>query len=82
MLARIGGMFATTVSTLSDFDANIPPILFGSCAILSGLLFTFLPETAGHTLPTDVEEIRAREEEDRKNSIWLQVKKRFSATKS
>ena len=82
MLARIGGIFATTVSALADFDEKLPPILFGSCAILSALLVTFLPETGGYPLPKDVDEIRAREEEDRKNGVWLNLKQRFITTRS
>lgn len=82
MLDQIGGIFATTVSELADFDPNLPPILFGSCAILSALLVPFLPETGGYPLPKDVNEIRAREEEDRKNGMWLHLKKRFIATRS
>ena len=75
MLARIGGIFATTLPTLSEkVDEKLPPILFGCAAFLSAFLTTFLPETGGLPLPNDVDEIKAREEEDRKNGTWTRLK--------
>ena len=72
MLARIGGVCATTMSSLDD---QVPPILFGSAAFVAALLTAFfLPETGGRPLPEDVEDIKAREEEDSESAIWPRIK--------
>ena len=76
MLARIGGIFATTLPTLSEkVDERLPPILFGCAAFISAFLTTFLPETGGQPLPKDVDEIKAREEDDRRNGTWTKLKR-------
>ena len=81
MLARIGGICATTIGTLSeDIDEKLPPILFGCAAFIAAFLTTFLPETAGIPLPKDVDEIKEREAQDKKNGTWAQLKR--LATKS
>ena len=75
MLARIGGIFATTIGTLSeDVDEKLPPILFGCAAFIAAFLTSFLPETGGLPLPKDVDEIKAREAEDRRNGTWTRLK--------
>ena len=74
MLARIGGICATTLPTLYAVDERLPPILFGCAAFLSAFLTTFLPETGGLPLPDDVDEIKEREEQDRRNGTWTKLK--------
>ena len=74
MLARIGGICATTLPALYAIDEKIPPTLFGCAAFISAFGTTFLPETGGLPLPDDVDEIRAREEDDRKNGTWTKLK--------
>ena len=78
MLARIGGVCATTMGALAQVDDKLPPILFGSAAFISVLLTSFLPETGGHPLPKDLADIKAREEEDKRNGIWHQVRSLIS----
>lgn len=77
MLARIGGVFATTMGALAQVDEKLPPILFGSAAFMSAFLTSFLPETGGYPLPKDLADIKAREEEDKRNGIWHQIKSRY-----
>ena len=74
MLARIGGICATTLPALYAIDEKIPPTLFGCAAFISAFGTTFLPETGGLPLPDDVDEIRAREEDDRRNGTWTKLK--------
>ena len=73
MVARIGGVCATTMGALAEFDDKLPPILFGSAAFISVLLTSFLPETGGYPLPKDLADIKARDEEDRRNGIWYKI---------
>ena len=75
MLARVGGIFATTIGTLSEVDEKLPPILFGCAAFIAAFLTAFLPETAGLPLPKDVDEIKEREAQDKKNGTWAQLKR-------
>lgn len=81
MLARIGGVCATTMSALAKVDDQLPPILFGSAAFISVVLTSFLPETGGYPLPKDLTDIKAREEEDKRNGIWIQMKSLISKQK-
>ena len=75
LAARIGGILATTIGTLSeDVDERLPPILFGCTAFIAAFLTTFLPETAGLPLPKDLDEIKAREAEDSRNGTWMRLR--------
>ena len=80
MLARIGGICATTLPNLYAIDEKIPPILFGCAAFISAFLTTFLPETGGLPLPENVDEIKAREEDDRRNGTWTKLKQIIART--
>jgi len=55
-VARIGVIIATTLGVLADVSPLIPPAMFASCALISGALSLFLPETQGSSLPDSPEE--------------------------
>merc|ERR1712109_318758 len=65
LVARIGGVLANTVGNLAEIDPRIPPLFFGSLALISSFLTLFLPETAGKPLPNTVEECKLYESKSR-----------------
>jgi hypothetical protein len=80
-MARIGGVCATFMGVLAETNEIIPPILFGSVALISAFLSTMLPETGGHPLPKDLEDIKAREKEDRENGFINHAKNIMTKTR-
>ncbi|CAL4133749.1 unnamed protein product, partial [Meganyctiphanes norvegica] len=56
MFARVGGMLAGPIASLSEFYQSLPLLIFGLLSIISGLLVVFLPETVGCELPLNLEE--------------------------
>ncbi|XP_036325810.1 solute carrier family 22 member 3-like [Rhagoletis pomonella] len=52
MVGRVGSMLAPQTPVLAKFHENAPAILFAVCAIISGLLALFFPETTNIVLPT------------------------------
>jgi len=56
MVARIGGVLATTVGNLADISPVIPISMFMASAFISATLSLFLPETQGTKLPDTPEE--------------------------
>ena len=56
MSARIGGIIAPLILIFGDYWQPLPLIVFGSVAVIAGLLVLFLPETKGRTLPETIEE--------------------------
>ena len=54
--SRVGGILSPIILLLGDSIASLPLILFGSSAVLAGLLALFLPETKGQKLPQTLEE--------------------------
>ena len=58
LLARIGGVLATTVADLAEINVNLPIILFGAMALLSSALSFLLPETAGKPLANTIGECK------------------------
>ncbi|OWF44712.1 organic cation transporter protein-like isoform X2 [Mizuhopecten yessoensis] len=57
--ARVGGMVSPYIVDLAqsvdgDFGKALPMIIFGLCAILSGLLAYYLPETLHENLPETI----------------------------
>ena len=56
MSARIGGIIAPLILILGDYWQPLPLIVFGSVAVIAGLLVLLLPETKGKTLPETIEE--------------------------
>ena len=61
-VGRFGGMVAPWVEMLGQrYNPNIPSIIFGSTALLAGLLAILLPETQGIQLPYTLEEAETLE---------------------
>ncbi|XP_055920406.1 solute carrier family 22 member 3-like [Eupeodes corollae] len=58
MVGRLGSMAAPLTPLMSNYYASAPQILFASCAILSGSMALFLPETKNSVLPTTLEEAK------------------------
>ncbi|XP_023332421.1 organic cation transporter protein [Eurytemora carolleeae] len=56
MIARVGGVLATTVGKLADVSPSIPISMFAFSALLSASLSILLPETQGKPLPDTPEE--------------------------
>ncbi|OWF37778.1 organic cation transporter protein-like [Mizuhopecten yessoensis] len=54
MAARIGGIVAPQINQLNSYSKAMPFTVFGSLALLCGLLVLFLPETAGKPLPDNL----------------------------
>ena len=38
-------------------DANVPFLLFGSCGLLASFLAVFVPESLGHPLPDNLQDV-------------------------
>ena len=56
-VGRFGGMVAPWVELLGrKYHRNIPSLIFGSTAIVAGILAIMLPETHGIELPYTLEE--------------------------
>ena len=53
--ARIGGILSPIILLLGDYFEILPFLLFGSSAVLAGLLALLLPETQGQKTTTDAE---------------------------
>nr|XP_056713109.1 solute carrier family 22 member 13-like [Euleptes europaea] len=51
--ARIGGILAPLAGLLDEFHPAISMVLFGSTALVGGILSFFLPETRNRDLPDD-----------------------------
>ena len=56
MAARIGGILSPVILLLGDVFESLPLVLFGSSAVLAGLLVFLLPETRGQQLPQTLRE--------------------------
>ncbi|XP_053658044.1 organic cation transporter protein-like [Anopheles marshallii] len=56
MVGRFGSMLAPQMPLLQTLWAPLPMVLFGSVAVLSGILILEFPETTGVTLPNTLEE--------------------------
>uniref|UniRef100_A0A182J645 Major facilitator superfamily (MFS) profile domain-containing protein n=1 Tax=Anopheles atroparvus TaxID=41427 RepID=A0A182J645_ANOAO len=56
MVGRFGSMLAPQMPLLQSFWAPLPMLLFGTVAILSGVLVLEFPETTDATLPNTIEE--------------------------
>ena len=50
---------------MAEVDIRLPPLLFGSSALISALLTLLLPETAGKPLPNTVEDCKLYESKTR-----------------
>ncbi|XP_026480787.1 organic cation transporter protein-like isoform X1 [Ctenocephalides felis] len=56
MFGRIGSMVAPQTPLLARFMPSLPMLMFGGCAIISGLLILQFPETLDTRLPDTVQE--------------------------
>lgn len=56
MFARVGGMIAPHVASLSVIYKPLPLLVFGFISILSGCLIVLMPETMGCELPQTLQE--------------------------
>lgn len=56
MVGRFGSMLAPQMPLLQALWAPLPMVLFGSVAVLSGVLVLDFPETTDATLPNTIEE--------------------------
>ena len=56
MFARIAGIIAPLILTLTKIWAPLPLVIYGSVSVAAGLLTLFLPETLGQKLPETLEE--------------------------
>ncbi|XP_072037353.1 organic cation transporter protein-like [Amphiura filiformis] len=54
--SRVGGMVAPLIFLLEDTWKPLPFMIFGSCALLAGVLTLLLPETRNKNLPETLEE--------------------------
>lgn len=54
--ARIGGVIAPYVNHLSEIWMPLPLVIFGSCALLGGLMSLLLPETLNKKLPESIQD--------------------------
>ncbi|XP_038078076.1 organic cation transporter protein-like [Patiria miniata] len=54
--AQLGGILSPIILLLGDYLESLPLIVFGSSAVLAGLLVLLLPETKGRKLPQTLEE--------------------------
>ncbi|CAH0719756.1 unnamed protein product, partial [Brenthis ino] len=59
MVGRIGSITAPLTPVLMDYWHGIPSLMFGSMAVLSGLLVLTQPETLGSTMPDTLAEAEA-----------------------
>ncbi|KAK3888657.1 hypothetical protein Pcinc_007270 [Petrolisthes cinctipes] len=56
MCARVGGILAPIISSLSSIYKPLPLLVFGVLSIISGCLIVLLPETVGSELPQTLQE--------------------------
>ncbi|XP_038620766.1 solute carrier family 22 member 6-B-like [Tachyglossus aculeatus] len=60
MVARLGAVLAPLLLLAGPWVPRLPPVLFSTVALASGLLVAFLPETAGLPLPDTLEQAQSR----------------------
>ncbi|GAB1868195.1 Organic cation transporter protein [Camponotus japonicus] len=54
--ARVGGVIAPYINHLSELWTPLPLVIFGSCALLGGLMSLLLPETLNKKLPETIQD--------------------------
>ncbi|KAL8184138.1 UNVERIFIED_CONTAM: hypothetical protein K2H54_007424 [Gekko kuhli] len=58
-LARVGGIVAPMVRITGEYFPYLPPIIYGTATILSGIAAIFLPETRNVPLPDTIEDVES-----------------------
>ncbi|XP_060125452.1 solute carrier family 22 member 6-A-like isoform X1 [Zootoca vivipara] len=58
-LARVGGIVAPMVKMTGEYFPYLPPLIYGTAPILSGIAAFFLPETRNRPLSDTVEEVES-----------------------
>ncbi|XP_060107673.1 solute carrier family 22 member 6-A-like isoform X4 [Heteronotia binoei] len=58
-LARVGGIVAPMVRITGEYFPYLPPIIYGTATILSGIAAVFLPETRNVPLPDTIEDVES-----------------------
>ena len=56
MASFTGGVIAPLILIFGEYWQPLPLIVFGSLAVIAGLLVLLLPETKGQSLPETIEE--------------------------
>uniref|UniRef100_A0A8C8R5H6 Major facilitator superfamily (MFS) profile domain-containing protein n=1 Tax=Pelusios castaneus TaxID=367368 RepID=A0A8C8R5H6_9SAUR len=56
-MARVGGIVAPVVRVTGEYFPYLPPIIYGTAPIISGIAAVFLPETLNVPLPDTIEEV-------------------------
>ncbi|XP_053119462.1 solute carrier family 22 member 13-like isoform X2 [Hemicordylus capensis] len=55
--ARVAGIVSPLIGLLEKYHTSIPVVIFGSAAVIAGVLSILLPETCGRELPDHVDDI-------------------------
>lgn len=55
-MSRVGALAAPFVPFLAKYYKPLPYIVFGTTAIIGGIIYLYLPETLNRKLPNTVEE--------------------------
>uniref|UniRef100_A0A8C8R635 Major facilitator superfamily (MFS) profile domain-containing protein n=1 Tax=Pelusios castaneus TaxID=367368 RepID=A0A8C8R635_9SAUR len=63
-MARVGGIVAPVVRVTGEYFPYLPPIIYGTAPIISGIAAVFLPETLNVPLPDTIEEVE-------RGLVWL-----------
>ncbi|XP_074861016.1 solute carrier family 22 member 6-A-like isoform X1 [Carettochelys insculpta] len=78
-MARVGGIVAPAVRVTGEYFPYLPPIIYGTAPIISGIAAIFLPETLNVPLPDTIEEVEGRKRarnlmnEEQREKILLQT---------
>lgn len=59
-MARVGGIVAPAIRVTGEYIPYLPPIIYGTAPIVSGIAAIFLPETLNLPLPDTIEEVESR----------------------
>ncbi|XP_020633128.3 solute carrier family 22 member 6-A [Pogona vitticeps] len=68
-MARVGGIVAPLAKMMEDYYTPLPPIVYGSAPIISGLIACFLPETLNVPLPDTIEDVENRARKKTKEEL-------------
>uniref|UniRef100_A0A8D0CAZ0 Solute carrier family 22 member 13b n=1 Tax=Salvator merianae TaxID=96440 RepID=A0A8D0CAZ0_SALMN len=77
MSARLAGIIAPLISLLEKYHTFIPVVIFGSSAVIGGILCCFLPETRGRELQDHVDDMAGNQRQ-----VWrVQLKRDLTSKK-